>query len=47
MLAAKSKTAPQREEAPDWEANAKPASARVSANIKTKRKVAALFKSTT
>lgn len=37
---------PQREEAPDWEANAKPAGGRVSANIKPKRKVAALFKST-
>jgi superfamily II DNA/RNA helicase len=35
---------PPREEAPAWEANAKPAN-RVSANIKTKRKVAALFKS--
>ena len=37
---------PQRDEAPAWEASAKPASARVSANIKPKRKVAALFKST-
>jgi ATP-dependent RNA helicase RhlE len=37
---------PQREEAPAWEASAKPASTRVSANIKPKRKVAALFKST-
>jgi ATP-dependent RNA helicase RhlE len=35
---------PQREEAPAWEASAKPGSNRVSANIKTKRKVAALFK---
>jgi ATP-dependent RNA helicase RhlE len=35
--------APQREEAPAWETT-KPASSRVSANIKTKRKVAALFK---
>lgn len=35
---------PAREEAPAWEAN-KPASTRVSANIKPKRKVAALFKS--
>jgi superfamily II DNA/RNA helicase len=35
---------PPREEAPAWEANAKPAT-RISANIKTKRKVAALFKS--
>jgi superfamily II DNA/RNA helicase len=34
---------PQREEAPSWESGAKPA--RVSANIKPKRKVAALFKS--
>jgi hypothetical protein len=38
--------APQREEAPAWEAG-KPATSRVSANIKTKRKVAALFKSET
>ena len=30
--------------APAWEATAKPATSRVSANIKTKRKVAALFK---
>jgi ATP-dependent RNA helicase RhlE len=37
---------PQREEAPAWEASAKPAGNRVSANIKPKRKVAALFKST-
>ncbi len=29
---------------PAWEATAKPATSRVSANIKTKRKVAALFK---
>lgn len=37
---------PQREEVPAWEANVKPAGARISANIKPKRKVAALFKST-
>ncbi len=37
--------APVTEQAPAWEAGAKPASSRVSANIKTKRKVAALFKS--
>lgn len=37
---------PPREEAPAWEAGAKPAGTRISANIKTKRKVAALFKST-
>jgi superfamily II DNA/RNA helicase len=37
--------APQREEAPAWEAGAKPAGGRISANIKPKRKVAALFKS--
>jgi ATP-dependent RNA helicase RhlE len=36
---------PQREEVPAWEANAKPAGNRISANIKPKRKVAALFKS--
>jgi superfamily II DNA/RNA helicase len=36
---------PQVEEAPAWEKNAKPAP-RVSSNIKTKRKVPALFKST-
>jgi superfamily II DNA/RNA helicase len=36
---------PKREEVPAWEAAAKPASNRISANIKTKRKVAALFKS--
>jgi ATP-dependent RNA helicase RhlE len=36
---------PQREEAAAWEANAKPVGNRVSANIKPKRKVAALFKS--
>jgi superfamily II DNA/RNA helicase len=36
---------PQREEAPSWEAGAKPATGRISANIKPKRKVAALFKS--
>jgi ATP-dependent RNA helicase RhlE len=35
---------PQREEVPAWEANAKPAGNRISANIKPKRKVAALFK---
>ncbi|WP_332827352.1 DEAD/DEAH box helicase [Ramlibacter sp.] len=34
---------PAREEAPAWEATAKPAN-RISANIKPKRKVAALFK---
>jgi superfamily II DNA/RNA helicase len=34
---------PEREAAPAWESN-KPATSRVSANIKTKRKVAALFK---
>jgi hypothetical protein len=39
--------APQREAAPTWEASAKPAGGRVSANIKTKRKVAALFKAST
>jgi ATP-dependent RNA helicase RhlE len=38
---------PERQEAPAWEAGAKPAGNRISANIKTKRKVAALFKSTT
>ncbi|HEX7890542.1 MAG TPA: DEAD/DEAH box helicase [Ramlibacter sp.] len=37
---------PQREEVPSWDAGAKPAGGRVSANIKPKRKVAALFKST-
>jgi len=38
--------APQREEAAAWEAStaAKPAGNRISANIKPKRKVAALFK---
>jgi superfamily II DNA/RNA helicase len=36
---------PAREEAPSWEAGAKPATGRISANIKPKRKVAALFKS--
>ena len=36
--------APATEAAPAWEAAAKPATSRVSANIKTKRKVAALFK---
>ncbi|MFM8610434.1 MAG: DEAD/DEAH box helicase [Burkholderiaceae bacterium] len=35
---------PQAEATPSWEVAAKPASSRVSANIKTKRKVAALFK---
>jgi ATP-dependent RNA helicase RhlE len=35
---------PKREEAPAWEASAKPAGGRISANIKPKRKVAALFK---
>ena len=35
---------PEREAAPAWEAGAKPAN-RISANIKPKRKVAALFKS--
>lgn len=34
----------EREAAPQWEATAKPAGNRVSANIKPKRKVAALFK---
>jgi len=37
---------PEREAVPSWEAG-KPAGGRVSANIKPKRKVAALFKSTT
>jgi ATP-dependent RNA helicase RhlE len=37
--------APVTEAPPAWEANVKPATSRVSANIKTKRKVAALFKS--
>ncbi len=36
--------APQTEQPPAWETSAKPAT-RISANIKTKRKVAALFKS--
>ena len=36
---------PPAEEVPAWEANAKPASRSISANIKPKRKVAALFKS--
>ncbi|HZY16050.1 MAG TPA: DEAD/DEAH box helicase [Ramlibacter sp.] len=36
--------APAREEAPAWETNVRPGS-RISANIKSKRKVAALFKS--
>jgi superfamily II DNA/RNA helicase len=36
---------PQREEVPAWEAGTKPAGNRISANIKPKRKVAALFKS--
>ena len=35
----------QRDAAPAWEATAKPAGNRISANIKPKRKVAALFKS--
>ncbi len=38
--------ATSREEAPAWEAATKPAGTRVSANIKPKRKVAALFKAT-
>jgi superfamily II DNA/RNA helicase len=37
--------APSTEAPPAWEANAKPAGNRISANIKPKRKVAALFKS--
>ncbi|TWO73313.1 DEAD/DEAH box helicase [Caenimonas sedimenti] len=37
---------PQVDTPPAWEANAKPAGNRISANIKPKRKVAALFKST-
>jgi ATP-dependent RNA helicase RhlE len=36
---------PATEAPPAWEAGSKPATNRVSANIKTKRKVAALFKS--
>jgi ATP-dependent RNA helicase RhlE len=36
--------APVTEAAPAWEAGAKPATSRVSTNIKPKRKVAALFK---
>ncbi|WP_374668476.1 DEAD/DEAH box helicase [Ramlibacter sp.] len=36
--------APEREAAPAWEAAAKPVGNRISANIKPKRKVAALFK---
>ena len=36
--------APNADTAPAWEQTAKPASGRVSVNIKTKRKVAALFK---
>lgn len=36
---------PEREALPDWESANKTASSRVSANIKSKRKVAALFKS--
>jgi len=36
---------PPREQAPAWEAGVKPAGGRISANIKPKRKVAALFKS--
>src|SRR6478735_8967620 len=35
---------PERETAANWEASAKPAGGRMSANIKPKRKVAALFK---
>jgi hypothetical protein len=38
--------APATEAAPAWEASAKPVTSRVSANIKSKRKVAALFKTT-
>ncbi|MDB5859170.1 MAG: rhlE2, partial [Ramlibacter sp.] len=38
--------APQGETVATWEAAAKPAGGRISANIKSKRKVAALFKST-
>ena len=37
--------APENAEAPAWEAAAKPATSRVSTNIKTRRKGAALFKS--
>ncbi|MFD0666926.1 DEAD/DEAH box helicase [Ramlibacter sp. MAHUQ-53] len=37
-------TAPAEAAAPAWETAAKPATSRVSSNIKTKRKVAALFK---
>jgi superfamily II DNA/RNA helicase len=37
--------APQQEAAPAWEATGKPAGGRISANIKPRRKVAALFKS--
>ncbi|MCG2592175.1 DEAD/DEAH box helicase [Ramlibacter sp. XY19] len=37
---------PEREAAATWEAGAKPAGGRISANIKPKRKVAALFKAT-
>jgi len=36
---------PATDTPPAWEAGAKPATSRLSANIKTKRKVAALFKS--
>ena len=42
LIAAKILTA--TEAAPAWEAGAKPATSRVSTNIKPKRKVAALFK---
>jgi len=38
--------APEREAAPSWEAGPKPAGGRLSANIKPKRMLAALFKST-
>ncbi|MEY2736581.1 MAG: putative ATP-dependent helicase, partial [Pseudomonadota bacterium] len=37
---------PATDAAPAWEAAAKPVTSRVSSNIKTKRKVAALFKTT-
>ena len=37
---------PERDAAAAWEASAKPAGGRISANIKPKRKVAALFKGT-
>ncbi|HSV78810.1 MAG TPA: DEAD/DEAH box helicase [Ramlibacter sp.] len=38
--------APERDAAPSWEAGPKPAGGRISANIKPKRMLAALFKST-